>query len=47
MNADAINQLFRDLQRTNVARTINVSGNPGASTCDASLATAKGWKVTK
>ena len=47
MNADAINQLFRDLNRSNVARTINVSGNPGASTCDASLATAKGRKVTK
>ena len=47
MDANAINQLFGDLQRTNVARTINVSGNPGASTCDASIATAKGWKVTK
>ena len=47
MNADAINQLFRDLKKTTAKRTITVTGNPGAATCDASIATAKGWAVTK
>lgn len=47
MNAEAINQLFRDLPQVNTRRTINVSGNVGASTCDPTIATAKNWNVTR
>lgn len=46
MDKQAIDTLFGDLVRTNVRRTINVKGNPGASTCDVSIATNKGWAVT-
>ena len=46
MDKQAIDTLFGDLVRTNVGRTINVKGNPGASTCDVSIATNKGWTVT-
>ena len=46
MDKEAIDTLFGDLVRTNVRRTINVKGNPGASTCDVSIATNKGWAVT-
>ena len=47
MNTDAINTLFEDLVRTNVGRTIHVTGNPGAATCNTSIATAKGWSVAR
>lgn len=46
MDKQAIDTLFGDLVRTNVRRTIIVKGNPGASTCDVSIATNKGWAVT-
>lgn len=47
MSAEAINQLFRELPTPTTRRTINVSGNVGASTCDPSIATAKNWNVTR
>lgn len=47
MSAEAINQLFRELPTPTIRRTINVSGNVGASTCDPSIATAKNWNVTR
>lgn len=47
LDTEAINTLFGDLVRPTATRNINVAGNPGASTCNASIATAKGWTVTK
>lgn len=47
MSAEAINQLFRELPTPTVRRTINVSGNIGASTCDPNIAIAKNWNVTR
>jgi len=45
MSAAAINTMFGDLP-TVTGRTVVVTGNPGAATCDTSIATAKGWTVT-
>lgn len=47
LEAEDINLLFGDLVTTNVPVTINVAGNPGASTCNPEIAMAKGWTVTK
>ena len=44
MDADAIDALFTSLG-TAVAQTISVDNNPGAATCDPTIATAKGWTV--
>lgn len=41
----ALDQLFTDLPATTRTATINVGGNPGAVTCDPSIATAKGYTV--
>lgn len=41
----AINQLFEDLPTVSTTRTINVKGNPGAESCNTSIATAKNWTV--
>lgn len=46
LDADALNLLFEDLPTVSATRTINVKGNPGAATCDTSIATQKNWKVT-
>lgn len=46
LDAEAINQLFTDLPTVTSTRTINVKGNPGALTCNTSIATAKKWVVT-
>ena len=40
----AINELFTNLA-TVTGQTVTVTGNPGAATCDTSIATAKGWTV--
>ena len=40
-----IDQLFTDLPATNKTATINVVGNPGAATCNTSIATNKGYTV--
>lgn len=39
-----IDRIFTALPTT--AKTINVAGNPGAATCDTSIATTKTWTVT-
>jgi hypothetical protein len=41
----ALDQLFTDLP-TITAKTINITGCPGAATCNRAIATAKGWTVT-
>jgi hypothetical protein len=48
LNAAALNQVFEDLGTTNPAigsGLIQVQGNPGALTCNTSIATAKGYIV--
>jgi len=42
--ADGLNNIFNNLA-TVVGQTIGITGNPGAATCDQSIATAKGWTV--
>ena len=46
-SAAALNTLFHDLAVVDPAlnRTITITGNPGAATCDPTIATAKGWTV--
>ena len=44
--AESINALFTALPATNRTATLQVTGNPGAATCDPSIATAKGYIVT-
>lgn len=44
MNATALNTLFGDLP-TLTGKTIRITGNPGAGSCNTSIATAKGWTV--
>jgi hypothetical protein len=45
LSANALNSLFTSLGTPTTTQTINVSGNPGAATCDTSIATAKNWTV--
>ena len=45
LGATALNALFTSLGTANGAQTVTVTGNPGAATCDTSIATAKGWTV--
>jgi hypothetical protein len=40
-----LNQFFTDLPATTKTATINVVGNPGAATCDPTIATNKGYTV--
>ena len=47
MEAETINLLFGDLIRTTTPQTIKVTGNPGAASCDPSIAEAKGWTVER
>ena len=44
-SAPTLNQLFTDLPATTKTATIRVTGNPGAATCDTSIATNKGYTV--
>lgn len=44
MSATALNELFTNLA-TVVGQTVTITSNPGAATCDQSIATAKGWTV--
>ena len=46
LTAQALNDLFNSLGTASGAQEIIVTGNPGASTCDTSIATAKGFSVT-
>ena len=45
LDATALNTLFGDLP-TLTGKTIVITGCTGAATCDKSIATGKGWKVT-
>lgn len=45
MSASALNEMFSILP-TVTGQTVTVTGNYGASTCDTTIATAKGWTVT-
>lgn len=44
MDAAALETMFRNLG-PGTGKTVTVTGNPGAATCDKSIATAKGWTV--
>ena len=46
MSATELNNLFTSLGTASGAQTIVVTGNPGAATCNVSIATAKGFTVT-
>lgn len=45
LSASALNEVFTNLA-TVTGQTITITGNPGAATCDRTIATAKGWTVT-
>lgn len=45
LSAAAINTIFTNLSNTGSGKTVTVTSNPGAATCDQSIATAKGWTV--
>lgn len=45
MQAPALEAMFAGLA-TVVDQTVTITGNPGAATCDRTIATAKGWTVT-
>lgn len=45
LSATALNTIFTNLSATGTGKTITVTGNYGAATCDTSIATAKGWTV--
>ena len=51
MDATALDAFFTALgtcaETTTFYKTITVTGTPGAAGCDAAIATAKGWVVTK
>jgi hypothetical protein len=46
LTAQALNDLFTSLGTASGSQTIIVTGNPGAATCDTTIATAKGYTVT-
>tara|TARA_B110000503_G_scaffold134704_1_gene214108 strand:+ start:78 stop:1232 length:1155 start_codon:yes stop_codon:yes gene_type:complete len=45
MSATALDAMFTSLGTANGSQTITVTGNPGAATCDTSIATNKGFTV--
>jgi hypothetical protein len=46
LSAAALNTIFTNLSANGAGKTITITGNYGAATCDTSIATAKGWTVT-
>ena len=46
MTDTVIDSLFTQLPSTTETATVNVNGNPGAGSCDPTIATAKGYTVT-
>ena len=46
LSAEELNRIFTRLPVAAGAYSITIWGNPGAATCDRSIATAKGWTVT-
>lgn len=47
MSKETIDNLFTQLPETIKTATINVTSNPGSATCDATIATSKGYIVIK
>lgn len=45
LSATELNNFFTSLGTASVAQTIIVTGNPGAATCDTTIATTKGFTV--
>lgn len=45
MSATALNNMFTSLGTASGSQTITVTGNPGAATCNPTIATAKGFTV--
>jgi hypothetical protein len=45
LGATALNEIFTNLGTANSGASITITGNPGAATCNQSIATAKGWTV--
>jgi len=45
LSAAALNEIFTNLDTVS-SKTITITGNPGASTCDKTIAQNKGWTVT-
>ena len=45
MDAAALNELMSNLGTADGVQTLNIRNSPGSSTCDPSIATAKGWTV--
>jgi hypothetical protein len=46
LSALALNYIFSNLGTPSSTQNIDITGNPGAATCDTSIATAKNWTVT-
>ena len=46
LDAAALDAVFTSLGTANAGATINITGNPGAATCNKAIATAKSWSVT-
>jgi len=46
MTATALNNLMTSLGTASGSQTLNFRGNPGAATCDTTIATSKGFTVT-
>lgn len=46
LDATALDAVFTSLGTANAGATINITGNPGAATCNKAIATAKNWAVT-
>ena len=46
LDATALDAVFTSLGTANAGATINITGNPGAATCNKTIATSKGWGVT-
>jgi len=44
-NATAINAFLTGLATVTTKQTVTITNNPGSLTCDASIATKKGWTV--
>lgn len=47
LSATELNRIFTNLPVVATSQTITVTYNPGAATCDPTIATAKGWTVTR
>ena len=45
MGATALDAMFTSLGTANGTQTITITGNPGAATCDTTIATAKGFTI--